>query len=196
MCMSGRGEKSVYHRKSVFSSEPVGQQRPAGVSILHKLSLVSIFLALLGAGHLEQIPLKLACKLIIGASYEEKWNACKLDFIHFTGGHNSSVGGFTTRGAAWHYLRFLKQVVSYTDVEKMRFPDVSYICRFPMGRGNTRRSHYFWKYQINQLGTQEVVEGRTEIQVTFTVTTLGCGEWLVTLIWLKSARKKWDEVNH
>ncbi len=64
---------------------------PTGVGILYKLSLSSIFFALQRIGHLEQIQLKLACKLIIGVSYKEKWNASKLDFINFTAGHNSSA---------------------------------------------------------------------------------------------------------
>lgn len=118
----------------------MGQQRPAGVGILHKLSLVSIFPGLQAAGHLEQIPLKLACKLIIGASYEEKWNAGKLDFIHFTSSYNSSVGGALPP-------EVLRDIISifwsslWATLEKDEIPRcVVYVRRFLMGRGNTKRS--------------------------------------------------------
>lgn len=90
VCVRARREKCLSYEIS-FPPPSLRVSSPTGAAVLHKLSLGSIFFALQRIGHLEQIQLKLACELIIGVSYQDKWNASKLDFIHFTASHNSSA---------------------------------------------------------------------------------------------------------
>lgn len=185
VCVKARREKCLSYVIS-FPPPSLRVSSPTGAGVLHRLSLGSIFFALQRIGHLEQIQLKLACELIIGVSYQDKWNASKLDFIHFTASHNSSA-------RVYHPRSCLTLSSFYDDwVFRLWATPTEEGWDFQMCHIFVLFSHGSWKPETfslileipnksaGQSGSCSIVD--REIRLTFIVTMLHCGEWLVTLI--------------